>query len=53
MKLIQRALVQSGIERDVSSKRGALPNFNNCLTAYKHDPNGHSVGYFRPDHLLA
>ena len=51
MKLIERALVQSGIERGCQYKWGALPNFNNCLTAHKHDRNGRRTGYFRPDHL--
>jgi CRISPR-associated protein Csb2 len=51
IKLIERALIQSGIEQGCQYTWGALPNFNNCLTAHKHDRNGRRTGYFRPDHL--
>lgn len=51
VKLIQRALVQSGIDQGCRYTWGALPNFNNCLTAHKHDRNGRRTGYFRPGHL--
>jgi CRISPR-associated protein Csb2 len=50
-KLIERALAQSGIEQRCRFTCGALPYFNNCLTAYKYDRNGRRTGYFRPDHL--
>jgi len=50
VRLIERALGQSGIEQGCQFTWGALPNFNNCLTAHKPRP-GRSTGYFRPDHL--
>lgn len=51
IKLIERALAQSGIEQRCQFTWGALPYFNNCLTAHKYDRNGRRTGYFRPDHL--
>jgi CRISPR-associated protein Csb2 len=51
IKLIERALAQSGIEQRCQFKWGALPHFNNCLTASRYDRNGRRTGYFRPDHL--
>jgi CRISPR-associated protein Csb2 len=51
IKLIQRALAQSGIEQGCQFTWGALPYFNNCLTASKYGRNGRRTGYFRPDHL--
>ena len=51
IKLIKRALAQSGIEQRCRFTWGALPYFNNCLTASKYDRNGRRTGYFRPDHL--
>jgi CRISPR-associated protein Csb2 len=50
-KLIERALVQSGIEQGCQYTWGSVPNFHNCLTASKYDLNGRRIGYFRPDHL--
>jgi len=50
-RLIQKALRQSGIEQPCVFTWGAIPNFNNCLAAYKHDRNNRPIGYFRPDHL--
>jgi len=50
-KLIERALLQSGIDQGCQYTWGALPNFNNCLTAFKYDRSGRRTGYFRPDHL--
>ena len=49
IKLIERALRQSGMEQGCQFTWSALPNFNNCLTAYK--PNERTIGYFRPGHL--
>jgi CRISPR-associated protein Csb2 len=51
IKLIERALIQSGIEQGCRFTWGPLPNFNNCLTAFKYDRSGRRAGYFRPDHL--
>jgi CRISPR-associated protein Csb2 len=51
IKLIERALAQSGIEQECQFTWGPLPYFNNCLTASKYDRNGRRTGYFRPDHL--
>ena len=51
VKLIERALAQSGIEQGCQFTWGALPYFNNCLTASKYDRTGRRTGYFRPDHL--
>jgi CRISPR-associated protein Csb2 len=51
MKLIERALAQSGIQQRCQFTWGALPYFNNCLTASKYDRDGRRTGYFRPDHL--
>ncbi len=50
-KLIQKALRQSGIEQPCEFTWSAVPNFKNCLAAYKHDRNGRRIGYFRPGHL--
>jgi len=50
VRLIERALAQSGMEQACQFTWGALPNFNNCLTAHKPRP-GRTTGYFRPDHL--
>jgi CRISPR-associated protein Csb2 len=50
-KLIERALAQGGIDQRCQFTSSALPYFNNCLTASKHDRNGRRTGYFRPDHL--
>lgn len=51
MKLIEKALLQSGIEQRCQFTWSALPNFKNCLSASKH--SGKSAGYFRPNHLEA
>ncbi len=49
VKIIEKALLQSGIEQGCQFTWSALPNFNNCLAAHK--SSGKSVSYFRPDHL--
>lgn len=49
VKLIERALAQSGIDQGCQFTWSALPNFNNCLTAHK--PNERTPGYYRPGHL--
>jgi CRISPR-associated protein Csb2 len=51
VKLIERALVQAGIEQECTFTWGAVPYFNNCLTAAKHDGSNRRTGYFRPDYL--
>ncbi len=51
IKLIERALAQSGIELGCQFTWGALPNFKNCLPAYKLGRNDRGPGCFRPDHL--
>lgn len=51
IKLIQRALAQSGIEQPCKFEWSALPNFKNCLSAHKYDRNKRHIGYHRPDHL--
>jgi CRISPR-associated protein Csb2 len=51
IKLIERAMAQSGIEQGCQYTWGTVPNFNNCLIASKYDHNGRRTGYFRPDHL--
>lgn len=53
VKLIERALFQSGIEQGCQFTWGPLPNFKHCLTAHKYDRNGRHVGYHRPRHLEA
>ena len=51
IRLIERALAQSGIEQGCRFTWGALPYFSNCLSAHKYDRNGRPTGCFRPDHL--
>jgi len=50
-QLIQKALRQSGIDQPCEFTWSALPNFKNCLPAYKYDRNKRHIGYFRPNHL--
>ena len=49
VKLIEKALLHSGIEQSCQFTWSALPNFKNCLTAHKDGER--SATYFRPDHL--
>jgi CRISPR-associated protein Csb2 len=51
IKLIQKALLQSGIDQPCEFEWSALPNFKNCLSAHKYDRNRRWIGYHRPDHL--
>ena len=53
VKLIERALNQSGIEEACQFTWSAMPNFEHCLTAHKYDQHGRHTGYFRPRHLDA
>lgn len=50
-KLILKALAQSGIDQPCEFIWSAIPNFKNCLTAYKYDRQKRRTGYYRPDHL--
>jgi CRISPR-associated protein Csb2 len=50
-KLIQKALLQSGIDQPCKFTWTAIPNFKNCLPAYKYDQHKHHIGYYRPKHL--
>ncbi len=51
LKLIEKALAQSGIDQPCQFEWSALPNFKNCLSAHKYDRNQRRIGYHRPDHL--
>jgi CRISPR-associated protein Csb2 len=51
VRLIERALIQSGVDQPCKFTWSALPNFPHCLTAHKYDRNRRPVGYFRPEHL--
>lgn len=51
VKLIERALAQSGVEQRCRYAWGPLPNFKNCLTSAKYDRHNRRSGYFRPTHL--
>jgi CRISPR-associated protein Csb2 len=51
VKLIQLALLQSGIGEGCGFTWGAIPNFNACLTAHKYDREGRRAGCYRPAHL--
>jgi CRISPR-associated protein Csb2 len=53
VKLIERALRQSGIDQQCQFTWGAATNFENCLTAHKYDRHARSIGYYRPRHLEA
>jgi CRISPR-associated protein Csb2 len=50
-RLIERAMVQSGIEHECQYTWASVPNFPNCLGAHKYNRNRQRTGYFRPDHL--
>lgn len=51
IKLIQRALLQSGVEQRCQFTWSAAPNFEHCLTAHKYDREKRHAGYYRPGHL--
>ena len=50
-KLLETALLQSGIEQPCEFTWSAVPNFRHSLPAFKHDRQGRHLGYFRPNHL--
>jgi CRISPR-associated protein Csb2 len=51
IKLVERALRQSGMGQSCSFTWSAKPNFAHCLTAHKYDHEKQHVGYYRPQHL--
>ena len=51
IKLIERALNQSGVDHGCQFEWSSLPNFPNCLSAHKYDRQGKKTGYFRPRYL--
>jgi len=53
IKLIERALRQSGIEQECQFTWSAWPNFENCLSAHKYDREKRPTGYHRPAHLTS
>jgi CRISPR-associated protein Csb2 len=51
VKLIQRALQQSGIDTPCEFMWQSIPFFKNTLSAHKRDIHGRRAGYFRPSYL--
>ena len=51
VKLIQRALQQSGIDTPCEFVWQSIPFFKNTLSAHKRDNHGRRAGYFRPSYL--
>jgi CRISPR-associated protein Csb2 len=51
-KLIEKALVQSGVEQSCELEWSALSRCPKSLSAHKYDKEKRSTGYIRPDHLL-
>lgn len=51
IKLIERALRQSGVDQPCRFTWSANPNFAHCLTAHKYDREKRHFGYYRPQHL--
>jgi len=51
VKLIEKALGQSGIDQPCEFTWSAMANFPNCLGAHKYDRNKQPTGYYRPDYL--
>jgi len=52
IKLIEKALRQSGIEQPCTFEWRAVSWWPKSLTAHKYDRNKKLTGYIRPDHLL-
>jgi len=52
-RLIETALVQSGIEQPCTYEWSAFSHFRNSLSAHKYDRDRRPTGYFRPNHLLS
>jgi CRISPR-associated protein Csb2 len=51
-KLIEKALVQSGIEQPCQFEWSEFSRFPKSFSAHKYDRQGNLNGYIRPDHLL-
>jgi CRISPR-associated protein Csb2 len=51
-KLIEKALLQSGVEQPCEFEWGAFSRFPKALSAHKYDRQGRPTGHIRPDHLL-
>jgi CRISPR-associated protein Csb2 len=51
VKLIQRTLLESGVETSCEFTWQATPFFRHALSAHKYDSQGRRTGYFRPSHL--
>jgi len=52
LKLIERTLVQSGIDQPCFFEWSAFSRFPQSLSAHKYDKDKKPTGYIRPDHLL-
>jgi CRISPR-associated protein Csb2 len=50
-KLIERALIQSGIEQPCQFEWSAFSRFPKSYPAHKYDKHKRPTGYIRPDHL--
>lgn len=51
-KLIEKALVQSGIDQPCTFEWSAFSHFPKSFSAHKYDKDKRPIGYLRPDHLL-
>lgn len=51
-RLIEAALVQSGIEQSCTFEWSAFSCFRKSFSAHKYDRDKRPTGYIRPDHLL-
>jgi len=50
-KLIEKALMQSGVDQPCEFEWSAFSRFRKALSAHKYDRKGRLTGYVRPDHL--
>lgn len=51
-KLIEKALVQSGIDQPCEFEWSAFSHFPKSYSAHKYDKSKRLIGYIRPDHLI-
>ena len=51
-RLLEKALVQSGIEQPCQFEWSAFSRFPKSFSAHKYDKNKKPTGYIRPNHLL-
>ncbi|WP_437194485.1 type I-G CRISPR-associated protein Csb2 [Planctomicrobium sp. SH527] len=51
-KLIEKALLQSGIDQECQYEWSPFPYFPKSLTAHKYGKDKQPTGYIRPNHLL-